>query len=83
VLGENALRPVLEKNKVRIVVADLSTNDQRIWKELIEKVGDRGLPVNLVYSPSPGVEPIKLPKILSVANVTAAVESAAAGRSGD
>ena len=76
-LGETSLKPLFEKHKVVIVVADLSTNDQAIWQELIEKIGERGLPVNLVYSPDENAKPITLPKILSVANVSEAIEKAA------
>lgn|GEM_PF-1633094 len=75
-LEADNVRPVFEKNNVAIVVADLSTNDQRIWKELIEDIGERGLPVNLVYPPQLDAQAIMLPKLLSVANVTKAIEDA-------
>lgn len=75
-LGEDTLRPVFEKHDVKIVVADLSTNDQQIWKNLFDSVGERGLPVNLVYPPDPDEPFLKLPKLLSVANVTEAVREA-------
>ena len=78
-LEENSIRPVFEKHNVVIVVADLSTNDQRIWKELIEDVGERGLPVNLIYPPGEGGEPIMLPKLLSVSNISEALAKVATG----
>ena len=60
------------------MVADLGTNDQRIWKELKEEFGKTGLPVNLAYPATPGSKPIELPVNLSVGNVTEAIEQAAA-----
>jgi thiol:disulfide interchange protein len=64
-----------------IVVADLTTNDQRIWKELAE-MDEYGLPVNLVYPARVGARPIKLPTLLSVGVVKEAVEKAAKAPAG-
>lgn len=65
----------MEQHNVAIVVADLSTNDQRIWKELKEDFGRSGIPVNLAYPSTPGGKPIELPTNLSVGNVTEAIET--------
>jgi len=76
VFGAEAIRSTLAENNVAVVVADLSSNDQRIWKELYE-MNERGLPVNLVYPSKLGSTAIKLPTILSTSNVAEAIEEAA------
>lgn len=77
-LEADSIRPIFEQHNVVMVVADLTTNDEDIWKELFEEIGEAGLPVNLVYSAVPGSEPITLPKVLTVSNITKAIEDMAA-----
>lgn len=70
------MKEVFEKHDAVVVLADLSTNDQRIWKELSE-MGFGGLPVNLVYPGTPGAKPEVLPTNLTTGIVQKAIEQAA------
>lgn len=58
---------------MEVVVADLSTNDQEIWKEL-KGMGFGGLPVNLLYPAKPGARPEVLPTRLKPKDIEAALE---------
>jgi len=57
-------------------LADLTGNDERIWKEL-KDLGKAGLPVNLVYPSDPSKSPIILPTNLTQSIVIEAIEKAA------
>lgn len=70
------MKKLFKSHNVVAVVADLSTNDQRIWKELSE-MGKGGLPVNLVYPAKPGEGPEELPTNLSTGILERAIEKAA------
>ncbi len=70
------MKKVFKKHDAVVVLADLSTNDQRIWKELSE-MGFGGLPVNQVYPGTPGAEPDVLPTNLTTGIVEEAIEQAA------
>ena len=69
------MKSFFDENKVKVVVADLSTNDQNIWKELKE-MGFGGLPVNLVYPSIPGAKPQVLPIRLGTDDIEEAVRKA-------
>ncbi len=70
------MKKLFKENNVKVVVADLSTNDQIIWKELAD-LGFAGLPVNLFYPATPGAEPRVLPTRLSAGDVEEAVNQVA------
>ena len=57
-------------------MADLTGNDERIWKEL-KAIGKAGLPVNLVFPADPSKPPIILPTNLSQSVVIEAIKKAA------
>ena len=75
--GSEEVSEVFKKYNAVPVIADLTGNDQRIWKEL-KDIGKAGLPVNLVFPADRSKPPIILPANLTQGIVIEAIEKAAA-----
>lgn len=71
VYKDPALQKLIDEKKVVLLKADWTNEDPRITKALSE-LGKAAVPVNVLYAPD-AKEPVILPELLSIDNVSAAL----------